>query len=606
MVRVADAESGKNLPVTVIISDGGHPDGAGRGTYSDGRFCAEGEFSVEVTPGSLRVAISSGPDYVPLEETVAVAAGELIRAEVRLRRWFDPRSRGYWCGDNHVHAQHDATADVRTDLEYTALQARANGLDFLTEARSNVSYEGIEELSRPDFLLSSAYEGRIGAFVGHFNTPGAPDPAPGIGPLPARELVENAHNAGGAVIYTHPLAPPTQLHWMGATQMLSDAVLGQCADAMDIRSPAEEHLWYLLLNLGNRIAASSSTDACLGRRGSPRPGAHRIYVQGEALDYAHICGAIRAGRTFATDGGPVFAFLTVDGQPPGSEIRAERGRTYRAQMEVAALRPLKSVALLRRGAKVREFENPGRGTLAFTHDFAEGGEAWYVLRAEDDEGKWAITSPVYFAAPVPHRRPPAGLVLLEIGNFTGFIELRRQFFAHVIATAWPGPITVVRLLRDGTPLYELAPWRGDKVSAAGTPCTGVEGEFQEGWVWWPGPAGAQHFQMDAPVAESGWYQVEVETAAGQSCCSHAIYFDSRHPKSRQLSSAVLSGGGNHLALAGYGEEMPLDRINLPFEGDHWWYPDRQYWHLQVVLDDRPAFEHTADGEAAALFRLEGR
>ena len=37
------------LPVRVVVtaSDGSHPDGSGRGTYSDGRFFAEAGFSVD-------------------------------------------------------------------------------------------------------------------------------------------------------------------------------------------------------------------------------------------------------------------------------------------------------------------------------------------------------------------------------------------------------------------------------------------------------------------------------------------------------------------------------------------------------------------------------
>ena len=58
------------------------------------------------------------------------------------RRWFAPEERGWFGGDNHVHAQHDATAAIRTDLEFTALQARADGLSYVTEADSGPSPPG--------------------------------------------------------------------------------------------------------------------------------------------------------------------------------------------------------------------------------------------------------------------------------------------------------------------------------------------------------------------------------------------------------------------------------------------------------------------------------
>ena len=65
------------LPVRVIVtaSDGTHPDGSGRGVYSDGRFFAEAGFSVEVPPGRTTIALRSGPDYEPLEMDVEAKAG---------------------------------------------------------------------------------------------------------------------------------------------------------------------------------------------------------------------------------------------------------------------------------------------------------------------------------------------------------------------------------------------------------------------------------------------------------------------------------------------------------------------------------------------------
>ena len=81
---VVDVEDGRAapdrrmpLPVRVIVtaSDGTHPDGSGRGVYSDGRFFAEADFSVEVPPGRTTIALRSGPDYEPLEIDVEAKEG---------------------------------------------------------------------------------------------------------------------------------------------------------------------------------------------------------------------------------------------------------------------------------------------------------------------------------------------------------------------------------------------------------------------------------------------------------------------------------------------------------------------------------------------------
>ena len=182
VVEVEDDRAGPGrpmpLPVRVIVtaSDGGHPDGSGRGTYADGRFFADGPFAVDVPPGRTRFLLRSGPDYQPLELAVEAREGRQARLRARLHRWYAPEERGWYAGDNHVHAQHDATVAIRTDLEYTALQARANGLSFITEADAGPSPADLGRLSTPTFLFRRAPEIRPGPFVGHLNTPGLSRP----------------------------------------------------------------------------------------------------------------------------------------------------------------------------------------------------------------------------------------------------------------------------------------------------------------------------------------------------------------------------------------------------------------------------------------------
>ena len=59
------------------------------------------------------------------------------------------------------------------------------------------------------------------------------------------------------------------------------------------------------------------------------PGDRLVYCRAQALKYAGVVEAIRAGRTFATDGGPVFPFLAVDGKGPG-EAREPGGDRHHA------------------------------------------------------------------------------------------------------------------------------------------------------------------------------------------------------------------------------------------------------------------------------------
>ena len=424
VVEVEDDRAGPGrpmpLPVRAIVtaSDGTHPDGSGRGTYADGRFFADGHFTVDLPPGRTRVLLRSGPDYEPLELAVEAKAGRQARLRARLHRWFAPEERGWYSGDNHVHAQHDATVAIKTDLAYTALQARADGLSYVTEADGGPDPADLGRLSTPTFLFRRAPELRPGPFVGHLNTPGLSRPIEEEvyarlvdGPLPAMRVAEEVHRRGGAVIHTHPLTPPHQLHWMGAAEILSDAVLGRPADALDLDGQASELLYFAVLNLGNRVAASSYTDCALGRKNTPSPGDRRVYCRAESLAYPKVVEAIRNGRTFATNGGPVFPFFTIDGKGPGETLEPGGDRPHAVRAEVHTLYPLRSARLYRRGEPVRDFDVAGKkGEVVLEETRREGPAelAWYALRVEDEKGNWAITSPIYVGAEGRPRlaRPP--------------------------------------------------------------------------------------------------------------------------------------------------------------------------------------------------------
>ncbi|MFO0863503.1 MAG: hypothetical protein U0744_02380 [Gemmataceae bacterium] len=104
-----EVRQGKDrLPVRVIVtaSDGSHPDGSGHGAYADGRFFAEGSFTLKLPKGASRLQIWGGPNYEPLDFRFEAKLGKCVHLAASLHRWFSPEDRGWYAGDNHVHAQH--------------------------------------------------------------------------------------------------------------------------------------------------------------------------------------------------------------------------------------------------------------------------------------------------------------------------------------------------------------------------------------------------------------------------------------------------------------------------------------------------------------------
>lgn len=614
----ATPEQPRPLPVRVIVtaSDGSHPDGSGRGVYADGRFFAEGNFSVDLPPGATRIAIQSGPNYEPVTLETDAAAGQTTRLQARLHRGFAPEDHGWYAADNHVHAQHDRTVAVRTDLAYTALQARADGLNFITEADGGPNPPELERLNGPRFLLWRAPELRPGPFVGHMNTPGLREPIPEdryasliSDPLPVSRLVNEVHERGGALVHTHALTPPHQLHWMGAAEMLSDAVLGTTADALDLDGQASELLWYSVLNLGRRVAASSYTDCALGRKQTPSPGDRRIYVRADELSGAAIAGAIRAGRTFATNGGPLFPFWTIDGQGPGSVLESRTDRPHELRVTIHSRHAIDSAQLIRNGSTVLQLPlNGQKGTLERTAPLPvddPSTPAWFVLRVQDDHGHWAITSPIRIESAGTKPVIQASALILEIHNATRFAELRRAFFAHLIVTvSADDPLAWVELVRDGEPVHRFEPADGERRAADQVPVTGPTGTYAPGWSWRGATAAPCHVQADWPVERTGWYHVRARTASGRSLQTEAVRFDASQPESHALSVARLEAPGTVWEHRGYGEEMPLAEIQEPFDGDHWWFPRRNSWRVQAQFGT--SRREVGGGDSAAAARFQAR
>ena len=589
-----DTKSGFKIPVRVVVraSDGSYCDGSGRGIYSDGRFYANGEFSVEVPQGETEISLSSGPNYIPLKIKLTAKKGKEINIVAKLEKWFSPQDFGWFCGDNHVHVRHDPFGEIKIDEEYASLQAKAEGLDYITEADAGRPKDIENRLSTQDFLYRQATEIRPGCFVGHVNTPGIIRPLSGEelrkilkSVLPIQTLCDIVHKLGGAVIYTHTLPMP-RLHWMGATESISDVLLGKYADAFDISNEAEEVLWFALLNLGAKIAVSGSTDTALIRRGAIPPGSRRIYAKSGKLDYSAIVDAIRKGKTFATNGGPIFPFFTIDGHEVGEVIKLEEKKEFMAQIQIFHLHQLKRVEIIRNGLKKRiEIPKRNGNKTTLTYQIEEQENAWYVLRAEDEKGNWAITSPIYFETPKQKEPEPACLIAIEIGNFARFIELRKEFFAHVIVTVRGKMISRVALMRDNEVFCEFSPENGNYIPSGKTPVVELGGEYSNGWMWHPDPKEPAHFVADILLNASGWYKVLVETRDKTLFQSEAIHFDMNNPNSHQISALLLQNGEMKVVMRGYGEEMPLSDVKIPFKGDHWWYPKNAFWEIEARFGD---------------------
>ena len=163
------------------------------------------------------------------------------------------------------------------------------------------------------------------------------------------------------------------------------------------------------------------------------------------------------------------------------------------------------------------------------------------------------------------------------------------------------------MLKDGRVVRRFTPDEGESRASGKVPVTGPGGEYGPGWAWHAEDGVPVHLQADWPVTETGWYGLRATTAGGRTLASKEVRFDAGHGASRAMTVARLEGPGTLWEHRGYGEEMRLEEIQVPFAGDHWWYPQRTYWRVRAGFGrERREVASGEQGEAKDRFRAPGR
>lgn len=107
-----------------------------------------------------------------------------------------------------------------------------------------------------------------------------------------------------------------------------------------------------------------------------------------------VFDAMRDRRCYASTGARIQLEFAVNGNPMGSEITVSKGETVEISLRVLACDGLKSVRVIKNGEVFCEAPVTGRTASLYLNDTAEE-DAYYYLRAEQEDGHLAIASPVW-------------------------------------------------------------------------------------------------------------------------------------------------------------------------------------------------------------------
>jgi hypothetical protein len=443
-VRVNDAATGQPTPVRIRFNDP-------TGTYFAplGRLTSfalslendvggnlrlwdkeyayiDGTCEIRLPPGPLHVEIHKGPEYEPVDTDFQLAPGKLaLRFDIR--RLTDSRTEGWYSGDTHCYwlspraALLEGAAEgldvvnvlaeqlydtIPNILEFSGQEPALQGMDCVVVVGTRNSHPTLG-----DVLLLNTH--RI-VFPLTF---GGPD---GFDDWTLADWCSQCHRKGGLVIGDELLIA----HEPKRGELLADVLLG-AVDALQLTEP--EHAgtlplsaladWTRLLNAGFRIplvagSGKASNTVVLGDR--------RTYAHlrpGEPFSYRSWIEAIRAGRTFVSNG-PLLLF-TANGKEPGETLHlghVDEPLYCRLELRGPAVCHLEIIA---NGRTVLTGDSPLlEGTLSAEH----GG--WLTARCwvrPEDVGKMvpnAQTSPIY--ARVAGQQPPCPPEVLS--EFRGHLD----------------------------------------------------------------------------------------------------------------------------------------------------------------------------------------
>jgi hypothetical protein len=433
-VRIDDAGTGKPTPVRIRFSDPAGNYFAPLGRLADfatttgqdvggnvligSEKCSyiDGNCEVKLPAGNLRVQVSKGFEYTPLDRDIALAPGQLA-LRLNIERWIDLRAEGWYSGDARAHflsphgALLEAAAEDLAVVDLLAMLERGEGArsssipNILAFSGQCPALQSEGHMVVVNTLNQHPALGRLGLLNAHrivFPLSfGGPDE---VDDWTLSDWCDQCHRKGGLVVWAEP--DGEEPDGAGQGEALADLVLGKI-DALEVSRiesmvPEAVGRWYHLLGAGFRVplvGASAKTS-----NATPL-GSIRTYAQlpkETPFTYKAWIESIRAGRSCVSNG-PLLR-LCVNGKPPGTLLDVPAGKAVHVRADARSLRPFSRLEIIFKGQSISKAEPCGSPRTALIDEevvMESGG--WLAARCSSDDVptaqgvRWgyAHTSPTY-------------------------------------------------------------------------------------------------------------------------------------------------------------------------------------------------------------------
>jgi hypothetical protein len=327
---------------------------------------------VRLPKGYYTVQFSGGPEYRTHTKEFAVNNSGSSALDFQLERWIDPSKYGWYSGDHHVHAagcshyMNPAEGVEPKDMIRQILGERLNvgsvltwGPDYYYQKQFFCAKD--DALSKPGRIMHYDLEvsGFPSSHAGHIVLLKLKDQDyPGtkrIEDWPTWDLpifrwakeqgaiVGFAHSGWGLQVMSADL-PSYEMpgfDGIGANEYIVDVTYPDTVDfisSVDTPYPWELNIWYHTLNVGFRTRIAGETDfPCIY---DGRVGIGRTYAKvAGALTYAGWLDALKAGRSYVSDGKTHLMDFKVNGTEVGSgasEVGLNAAGTVKVTLNAAA------------------------------------------------------------------------------------------------------------------------------------------------------------------------------------------------------------------------------------------------------------------------------
>ncbi len=376
--------------------------------------------AVVLPAGKYTIRAEKGLEYRPAEKTVTVVAGEPLRVDLEIPRYYNMNQQGWYSGDLHIHRDADEMPLLvrAEDLNIGPAITRHLGgrpREFPPFPKSPfLAVGGTRFVSLQNQEVERLDKGH-GAVV-LLNMSRAIDPEMTTHHPMELEFCRQARTHGGFVDAEKPIWKNIPLgvafevidavgivnnHFHPRGMLLDAEKYGSMErDSESYKTPAGFAQWmldlyYSFLDCGFRLPVSAGSASGV----MPSwPGYARVYVHlGEPFSYDQWFADLRAGRSFATNG-PLLE-VSIDGHVPGAQMIWDGPLNATVGIQARSQNPLDRIEIVFNGHVIRSFSAGANTVFVTAVNLTITEPGWLAVRCFEpitNTVRYAHSSPFYF------------------------------------------------------------------------------------------------------------------------------------------------------------------------------------------------------------------